>query len=630
MPVKKSTLFKRTLLLLLFLALFPAFLVSFWQMTIVTDSLEKDFGEVKARLAERTAQSATAFISNVTGLLVTIGESDEVSRLRREEYSSLMRRVLEAHPVIAELSLYDVRGSWLYGMERMPGSIDPASRVSSLGEYTRSEITRLGSLRGSVLSVANHPAVEIYLAVRRRQDRQIVGFLRSIISLVPLSENLAESKIGKSSELFILDFKERLIATSGYKKSFAVTKNGSLPSVDPQILAQVKKLGPYQNWKGRIRLSSGRDVILALHKLDELPWISAILQDRWEAFVVMVELKQKLVEVALIVSVLVVAVSLFFANRISSPLRLLISAVREIAAGDFSHAASGALPKPNNEIGELSQAFETMSTVLANRTHQLVGAQEELKRFNIELEARVEARTKELKATQDELIKQERLAAIGQMASVVGHELRNPLSVINNSIYVVRTRLGMGEEAKESTTDPKVIKHVQMIETELQVANQIISEILTFARTREIQPRDIELHEFLEEIVSRLTLPEKVELVKSYAPNPIKLNIDPDEMRQALRNIIGNAIDAMPNGGKLTISTLLNEQSALIGIEDTGLGIPPETLAKIFAPFFTTKSKGTGLGLAVVRKVLDRHNGDIVVESAVGIGTKFTLKLPLA
>lgn len=626
MPLLKSSLFTRTALLLLALAIIPAILVSFIQVSIVKKALANDFQNIKARLAERTAKSAVDFISSVTGLLVTIGELDEFSYLRREGYSGVTRRVLESHPIIASIALYDGEGNWVFGMERTPGAIEERDKIGHLSDYLRESVIRNGKFRGATLKAGNYPALELYVPLRRRDSRRVVGFIRGIVSLLALSENLAEGKIGKTAESFIVDQRGRLIAHSGYKKFFREDMKADLEAA---IKERLDKLGPYQNWNGSLKLEDGRRVVLALYKLEELPWIAGSFQEEWEAFVVMVAMRQKLAEVILIGAMLALLLALFFASRISSPIRSLTRAVRQIVASDFTQANTEPLPKPANEIGELAGAFESMSRVLAHRTQELMEADQKLRLFNTELEGRVEARTKELKATQSELIKQERLAAIGQMASVVGHELRNPLAVINNSIYVIKNRLE-SLNTPQAPADPKIVKHVNIVEGELQVANQIITEILTFARTREIQPRDMELHEFLEEIAGRLSLPENVQFVKKYAGRPIPIKIDPDEIRQVLRNLIGNAIDAMPNGGTLTLETKVNGNFAMIFIGDTGMGIPPETLAKIFTPFFTTKSKGTGLGLAVVKKVMDRHNGEAAVESQVGKGTGFTLKLPLS
>lgn len=623
-----SNLAFRTAIMLLVISLAPVLFVGYIEMEIVKGALAKDFETVRARLAERTGKSAGEYIKGVTGLLATIGTLDEISQFRRPDYTTIIRRLLESHPMIAEMDLYDEKGRWIFGMERIHGSVPTETRPAQLLDYVQDTVKQMGKFQGNILRVSGYPAVELYTPVRLQQDRRMAGYLRAIVSLKELSDSLAEIKIGKTSELFIIDTKGRLIAHSGHKKFFA---GESSQGLDPVLTEKAGKIGTsVASWTGRLELSDKREVIAGLYLMEDQPWISGSLQEQWEAFVVMIEMRQKLIEVLLVVILVVVLTSLLFAGRITQPIHSLIRAVRQVVAADFARVPDEPLPKPNNEIGELSRAFETMTKVLANRTQELIRVQEELKHFNMDLEARVEARTKELKATQDELIKQERLAAIGQMASVVGHELRNPLSVINNSIYVIKNRLA-GDPAATAAPgiDPKIIRHVSIIEGELHIANQIISEILTFARTREIQLRDIELHEFLEELASRLQTPEKVALAKRYAAQPISVRADPDELRQVVRNLVSNAYDAMPNGGSVTLETSVNQNYAVMKISDTGMGIAPDVASKIFTPFFTTKSKGTGLGLAVVKKVMDRHNGEVSVESVLGKGTTFILKLPL-
>jgi signal transduction histidine kinase len=256
----------------------------------------------------------------------------------------------------------------------------------------------------------------------------------------------------------------------------------------------------------------------------------------------------------------------------------------------------------------------------------LIHAKQELEKFTKFLEKRVDARTRELKAAQDELIKKERLAAIGQMASVVGHEIRNPLAVINNSIYFIKTKLSTGQEP-----DPKIAKHIKIIESEIQQANGIINEILTYSRQREMQVERVSLNTWLEELLSVYPFPPHIVLEKKFDVVNPTVEIDPTEVQQAIRNLIGNGIEVMPapKGGKITIRTSIPEPGfARIDIGDQGGGIPPDVLDKIFAPFFTTKARGTGLGLAVVRKVVDRHKGRVDVESKVGVGTTFMLSLP--
>ncbi|MCX7647045.1 MAG: ATP-binding protein, partial [Elusimicrobiales bacterium] len=248
----------------------------------------------------------------------------------------------------------------------------------------------------------------------------------------------------------------------------------------------------------------------------------------------------------------------------------------------------------------------------------------QLEKLNRTLENRVEARTRELKSAQEELIKKERLAAMGQMASVVSHEIRNPLAVMNNSIYFIKTKLG-------AQADAKISKHISIIESEIRQANGIIDEILSFARTRELKPKLTHLNSYLEDLVSTYPFPQHIELEKKFYPSQINVNIDQDEMNQVIRNLIKNAIEVMPERGKIIIRTdVTAENMAKIEIEDTGPGIPKDVLEKLFTPFFTTKARGTGLGLAVVKKVIERHKGKVEIISEVGKGTCFKLYLPIS
>ncbi|MBO4555707.1 MAG: HAMP domain-containing protein, partial [Elusimicrobiales bacterium] len=310
---------------------------------------------------------------------------------------------------------------------------------------------------------------------------------------------------------------------------------------------------------------------------------------------------------------------------ITQPRLALREAAILLGEGNFDYIPE--LSNSNDEIGDLSRAFMQMSDSLREKQSEILEAQEELEKLNRNLENRVDARTRELKSAQDELIKKERLAAIGQMSSVVGHEIRNPLAVINNSIYFIKMKLtGAG-----MSPDPKIVKHISIIESEVRQANGIIDEILGFARTRELNPKVQNLNSYMEELTMSFPVPEHIKLVKDFTSSPLMVNIDPDEMSQAVRNLIKNGVEVMPESGTLSIRTAVAENGnmAEIAVEDTGTGIPHEAFEKIFAPFFTTKARGTGLGLAVVKKVTDRHNGKLEVESTLGKGTCFKIFLPL-
>jgi signal transduction histidine kinase len=338
------------------------------------------------------------------------------------------------------------------------------------------------------------------------------------------------------------------------------------------------------------------------------------------------EMKTQIFRVLVWVVLFTILLSLAVAGHITQPIRLLREAAARLGRGQFEDLPE--MMTTNDEIGDLAQTFLAMSESLKEKTGELIHAKQELEKFTKFLEKRVEARTRELKAAQDELIKKERLAAIGQMASVVGHEIRNPLAVINNSIYFIKTKLG----GAPAGTDPKIDKHIKIIESEIRQANGIINEILTYSRTRELKPERVFLNAWLEELLSVYPFPPHIALDKQLDPANPPVDIDTTEVQQAIRNLMNNGIEVMPQKGTVSVHTRLaaDRKSVTIFLGDTGPGIPPDVLDKIFAPFFTTKARGTGLGLAVVRKVLDRHNGSVDVESVVGQGTVFKLTLPVA
>jgi signal transduction histidine kinase len=292
------------------------------------------------------------------------------------------------------------------------------------------------------------------------------------------------------------------------------------------------------------------------------------------------------------------------------------------------------VPTSNDEFGLLTERFVWMANSLKDKTLKLISAQKELQKWNSELEKRVQERTRDLKEAQDQLIAQEKLAALGQMASVVGHELRNPLAVMNNSVYFLKTKLAalLGAQTSEPenpAADPKIQKHLNIIESEIGKSNTIIRDVLDFARNRALNLATHRVDELVEKAIERIQLPAGVTLKKDLLLGELQVPLDEDEIRQVLVNLMENACQAMTSGGTLTIGTKSHQDQVEIIIADTGCGIPQEHLNKIFAPFFTTKSRGTGLGLAVVKKIIERHQGTIDVKSKVGEGTAFHITLPM-
>jgi PAS domain S-box-containing protein len=245
---------------------------------------------------------------------------------------------------------------------------------------------------------------------------------------------------------------------------------------------------------------------------------------------------------------------------------------------------------------------------------------DELLSINKDLEQRVEKRTRDLKETQEKLIRQEKFATIGKISSIISHELRNPMSTISNSVYYLNMKL--------DTTDEKVKKHVAMIQKEVERSQQIVNELLDFTRVTKLNLTKVNMIDVIKSALDRVTIPHEIVVETCFPETRSLVEMDSQKMERAFLNIITNAIQAMPKGGKLTMTVKEEQETVHASFKDTGIGISKENIPMLFEPLFTTKSVGIGLGLTMVKDVIDNHGGKIIVESEVGIGTTFEIVLP--
>jgi two-component system, NtrC family, sensor histidine kinase HydH len=237
----------------------------------------------------------------------------------------------------------------------------------------------------------------------------------------------------------------------------------------------------------------------------------------------------------------------------------------------------------------------------------------------------------DLERSQGALIRSEKLAAIGQLAASVGHELRNPLATIRNAHTYVAKRLEAARSGQEVVSDARVGQFMEVIDRELGACSKIVSDLLDYARERPPVLRPCPLGPLVEEALSVVPGVPGIRLLNQ-VPDGVPIpNLDKEQFRQILVNLIQNAVEAMPAGhaGQVAVRAQGGgSQPWHIVVSDDGTGIPSEALAKIFLPFYTTKTKGTGLGLAIVASLVQRHRGDIRAESTPGQGTAFHITLP--
>ena len=312
---------------------------------------------------------------------------------------------------------------------------------------------------------------------------------------------------------------------------------------------------------------------------------------------------------------LVYLVSVRVARRISKPIHGMALAAQRIAQGDYSQAVDGG---SDDELGYLAHSFNTMTTEL-----QL--AHKALRESADELERKVEARTAELKQMQAQMIQSEKMVAIGKLAAGVAHEINNPLTgVLTNSSLML----------EDLADDHPWREDIQTIVNETLRCRKIVKGLLDFSRQTRPQRTLLDLNQVVEDtlaLVRNQTVFRNTRIVYDLDPHLPTVLADADQMRQVVLNIVLNAAEAMVQGGELRVSSSpdIARKSVELRISDTGPGIPDDVRARIFEPFFTTKKTGTGLGLAVAYGIIERHHGQIRIDTARGRGTTFTISVPI-
>jgi signal transduction histidine kinase len=272
---------------------------------------------------------------------------------------------------------------------------------------------------------------------------------------------------------------------------------------------------------------------------------------------------------------------------IANPILKLREATKKIGLGDLDTKIN---IKSQDEIGGLVEDFKKMTT--------------------------------NLKQAQDKFIQTEKLAALGKVAGMISHELKNPLGTMKNALSVIKMNL-------ENNSDEKPDEYLDIISKEIQVSNKIITDVLTFARLKKPELNSTNVRDILDTTISNLEKPKNVTISLSIYDGIPHIFADKDQLIQIFSNIFQNAIQAMPNGGIIHVDIKPKNEALEIQFSDDGIGIPKENIDKIFDPLFSTKPQGTGLGLSVCQSLVSNHSGSIEVHSEIDFGATFIIRIPL-
>jgi len=248
-------------------------------------------------------------------------------------------------------------------------------------------------------------------------------------------------------------------------------------------------------------------------------------------------------------------------------------------------------------------------------------AEEEVRKHREHLEELAEEHTKELQETQEELLCSERLITLGQFSGSISHELRNPLSVIDSSVYYLKRKL--------KDADGKVQEHLDRIKSSVDSSTAIIESLLNLTRMKEPRLAKLDIRTIISGAINTSKVPRAVNVVGNFPVQELLIDADGEQLRMAFKNVVKNAVEAMNGKGELTVTALLTpEGQAEVSFADTGPGIAPENLEKVFQPLFSTRAKGIGFGLSIARMIIDKHGGTIAAKSEPREGAVFIIRLP--
>lgn len=413
------------------------------------------------------------------------------------------------------------------------------------------------------------------------------GFLVGIVGPARITElfQIPEHLAG-NIESFILE--------EGWRPLFVSHTHGLVDYSQPlSTPLQEMSLGTTARYIDR----EGVNVVGRAARIPEYSWIYLTEQPDAHALGALKALRQASIYLALVLAVLVVGFAWLVAGRIVAPLRRLVDASRRLGAGDLNARVESV---PHDEIGTLSAAFNDMASALKKSA-------EEVEQLH-----------------QREIARAAQLASVGELAAGIAHEIKNPLAGVSSGIDLLEKNLA---------DHPSTGTLIGQIRSELRRMDRAIRDLLSYARPRDPEVGWVSPRLLADRVVS-LIRPQAeaagVRVEHRASKLSHRVRVDPELITQALVNLAMNGIQAMERGGVLTVSVEERGEEIHISVSDTGKGIPEENLEKIFRPFYTTKHRGTGLGLAISRTIVERHLGRMAVESTSGLGSRFTLVLPIA
>jgi signal transduction histidine kinase len=582
-------------------ATLPVLIVGLIGLHIFTTGMEREITDKNFLLAQSLVGEVERFLKEPMNILQQIKDViGHDGMIAPHHITSYLSSVITNYQFFETLMILDYDGKVIH---RVPYS-DELFKLDMSGQEFFHKPRDCNCLYWSPTFISlqtNQPTLTLSLSV---EQNVFVGYL----NLEVLTSIIEKIVIGDQGRASIADRNGTIIA---HRDTTLVAQRVNLPYFSMIRDRLSTREGNFQYWfRGVERLSS-------VAVVPQTRWYVEVTQPVEEAFAPIRRIRTILWAGTLVAMTLAVLIAVFILRKTLSPLAQLTVNAKHIAAGDYRLVSH---EEHYHEVAELAQSFNAMVEAVKTR-------EERIKSQNLLLEQAVWQKQHEMEGLFERLLRQEKLATIGHIAGSIAHELRNPLGAVKQSVFYLK-RLHTRRQLDDAHS--KVQEHLTLIEEEVNTSERIIADLLQMTRMNPIQREQTELRPIIVDAIRRCGLPERIKVTIEVQPDPLRLWADPAQLRQVLLNLFANAGQAMDGPGCITIRAkhLADEAVTVVEVADTGCGIAPEMIDKIFEPLYTTKTTGTGLGLSICKHIIEKHDGQITVTSEPARGTVVTIRLP--
>ena len=560
--------------------------VGLFMISITEESITIYIQNQHNEIGKRASNEIRLFLKTPINILETLLLSQDIVEGIPFKQNLILNKIVAKHPIFDRIISIDTTGNEItttsFGLAPQNYSNEDFFLAASKGKSYLSKVLFNEIKEPFIISA--HPVI---------QFNQVIGIIAARINLSSIWELVDNIKIGKTGNIFVVGSGGQLIAHQDKKK---VLEKAEV--IDLKLINNTQSLGNnsfiYFNYENQKMLATATF-------LEDFNWTVVIQQAEDEAFLLVSRMRYQVFAFVGLIIIIAIVLAYILEKRITSPIKTLVGGVKKYADGDLDFRIN---IKRYAEITALANEFNNMA--------------------------------ENLLLNQRKLRKAERLAAMSKFASLISHEIRNPLNSMNINMQILK------REIEKTDGDLKTKKkYADIISSEIQRMDNLINNFLTISRPPRFDLVQHNVHTILDEVIfahTAMAEQQNVKIIKEYNEQKIMANVDGDQLKQVFHNIIINALQAMINGGELKIisnsvesikSKTIKIPAFRIEFIDTGYGIASDKMQDIFDFYYTSKKTGTGLGLAIARQIIEGHNGTIHAESIESQGTKLILEIPI-